>query len=126
MPGHFSRVGAGQVLSFGHLLQPDAGWRGHLASASLRRVRAARHPATYWALLEVPPEEAMHFCCNGVVCGKEIVVPRGCPKLGEDLQHRGYTPHPLAMAEFIKAGGACKCLTLFLERSVASRQAYGP
>jgi N-dimethylarginine dimethylaminohydrolase len=64
----------------------------------------------------VAPEEAMHFCCNAAVCGKEIVVPRGCPKLCEDLQRRGYTPHPLSMTEFIKAGGACKCLTLVLER----------
>jgi N-dimethylarginine dimethylaminohydrolase len=30
------------------------------------------------------------------------------------LEERGYHCHPLPMSEFIKAGGACKCLTMFM------------
>ena len=30
------------------------------------------------------------------------------------LKDRGYTCHPLPMSEFLKAGGACKCLTMFM------------
>jgi N-dimethylarginine dimethylaminohydrolase len=30
------------------------------------------------------------------------------------LTDRGYRCHKLPMTEFLKAGGACKCLTLFL------------
>jgi N-dimethylarginine dimethylaminohydrolase len=30
------------------------------------------------------------------------------------LQARGYRCHELPMTEFIKAGGACKCLTMFM------------
>ncbi len=65
-------------------------------------------------LIEVAPEEAVHFACNAVVLGQEIVLPEGCPKLGAALAERGYRPHALPLTEFIKAGGACKCLVLFL------------
>jgi N-dimethylarginine dimethylaminohydrolase len=65
-------------------------------------------------LLDVPEEEALHFACNAVVLGRDIVLPEGCPRLSHALEARGYRCHPLPMAEFIKAGGACKCLTLFL------------
>lgn len=65
-------------------------------------------------LIEVSPEEAEHFACNAIVLGREIVLAEGCPKLCEELSGRGYRPHPLPMTEFIKAGGACKCLTLLL------------
>jgi N-dimethylarginine dimethylaminohydrolase len=65
-------------------------------------------------LIKVLPEEARHFCCNAVVIGSEIVLPEGCSQLYGELEKRGYRPHPLPMSEFIKAGGACKCLTLYL------------
>jgi N-dimethylarginine dimethylaminohydrolase len=64
--------------------------------------------------IEVVPEEAAHFACNAVVCGKDIVLPEGCPKLSAALAERGYRAHGLAMTEFLKAGGACKCLVLLL------------
>ena len=64
-------------------------------------------------MIEVVPEEAMQFACNAVVWGKNIVLPEGCPKLYRQLEERGWTPHPLSMTEFLKAGGACKCLMMF-------------
>jgi N-dimethylarginine dimethylaminohydrolase len=60
------------------------------------------------------PEEAMHFSCNAVVFERDIVLPEGAPKLVATLHDRGYRCHELAMSEFIKAGGACKCLTMFM------------
>jgi N-dimethylarginine dimethylaminohydrolase len=65
-------------------------------------------------LIEVPANEALRFACNAVVLGKEIVLPDGCPELCRTLVARGNRTHELPMSEFIKAGGACKCLTLFL------------
>jgi N-dimethylarginine dimethylaminohydrolase len=41
-------------------------------------------------------------------------LPEGAPKLVAALTDRGYRGHQLPMTEFLKAGGACKCLTLFL------------
>jgi N-dimethylarginine dimethylaminohydrolase len=65
-------------------------------------------------LLEVTEEEAVQFACNAVVLHREIVLPAGCPRLEQALRDRGYHPHALGMTEFLKAGGACKCLVLFV------------
>jgi len=67
------------------------------------------------AWIEVEPDEAAHFACNAVVLGQDIVLPEGCPKLYSALQAWGYRTHPLPMTEFLKAGGACKCLVLYLD-----------
>src|SRR6266704_2972292 len=45
---------------------------------------------------------------------RAIVLPEGAPKLVATLVDRGYRCHELPMSEFIKAGGACKCLTMFM------------
>ncbi len=74
--------------------------------------KAIRHHIRH--LIDVAPEEAMQFACNAVVCGREVVLPEGCPRLANELRARGWHSHPLAMTEFLKAGGACKCLTLLL------------
>jgi N-dimethylarginine dimethylaminohydrolase len=65
-------------------------------------------------LIEVEEEEAKHFCCNAVVLDRDIVLPEGAPNLVSKLMSRGYRCHPLPMSEFLKAGGACKCLTMFM------------
>ncbi len=65
-------------------------------------------------LIDVAEEEAIHFSCNAVVLEGQIVLPEGAPKLVRTLEERGYQCHPLPMTEFLKAGGACKCLTMFL------------
>ncbi len=74
--------------------------------------RAIRHHVSN--LIEVSPEEAAHFACNAIVLGEDIVLSENSPKLGAALRERGFRPHELPMTEFIKAGGACKCLTLFI------------
>ena len=48
-----------------------------------------------------------------------IVLPEGAPKLVVTLNERGYRCHELPMSEFLKAGGACKCLTMFLPQREA-------
>jgi N-dimethylarginine dimethylaminohydrolase len=65
-------------------------------------------------LIDVSSEEAMHFSCNAVVLGCDIVLPEGAAQLVTKLEERGYRCHALPMSEFIKAGGACKCLTMFM------------
>ena len=65
-------------------------------------------------LIDVAEEEAAHFSCNAVVLEQDIVMPEGAPKLMESLGKRGFDCHPLPMSEFLKAGGACKCLTMFM------------
>ncbi|MBA2431548.1 MAG: amidinotransferase [Chthoniobacterales bacterium] len=65
-------------------------------------------------IIDVSAEEAQVFCCNSVVLDKDIVMPAGAPNLVAQLTERGYTCHTLQMCEFLKAGGACKCLTMFM------------
>jgi N-dimethylarginine dimethylaminohydrolase len=65
-------------------------------------------------LIDVDEEEAKHFSCNAVVLERDIVLPEGAPNLVKTLTTRGYHCHELPMSEFLKAGGACKCLTMFL------------
>lgn len=64
--------------------------------------------------IEVPESEAVRFACNAVCIGTHVVIPEGCPLTMEMLASRGYTPHAVGLSEFIKAGGAAKCLTLAL------------
>lgn len=65
-------------------------------------------------LIAVTPEEAGHFACNAVIWQREVVLPEDCPLLSAALSESGFNPHPLPMTEFLKAGGACKCLTLLM------------
>jgi len=60
----------------------------------------------------VPKEEAHRFACNAVLIGDNILIPSGCEETKEMLIQNYYIVHELDMSEFIKAGGACKCLTM--------------
>jgi N-dimethylarginine dimethylaminohydrolase len=66
-------------------------------------------------LMEVPESEARRFACNAIVAGVHVVMPEGCPRTEASLREHGFQVHALPMSEFIKAGGACKCLALVLE-----------
>ncbi len=65
-------------------------------------------------LVEVEPDEALRFACNAVVLGRQVILPAGCPVLSARLAARGYRCQAIPMTEFLKAGGACKCLVLHL------------
>lgn len=66
-------------------------------------------------LIRVPEEEALSFACNAIVSGEDVVMPLGCPKTSRVLKDRGFRVHDLDFSEFIKAGGAAKCLVLRIE-----------
>lgn len=63
-------------------------------------------------LIQVPEEEALRFACNAIVLNKDIVIPAGCPQTTLELEKRNYQVHEVDLSEFIKAGGAAKCLVL--------------
>jgi N-dimethylarginine dimethylaminohydrolase len=65
-------------------------------------------------LIALPENEVRRFACNSIVLGKEIIIPSECPRTSDLLQNMGFTVHVCDVSEFIKAGGACKCLTLFI------------
>lgn len=66
-------------------------------------------------LLAVPMEEAKRFACNAVVLNEHVILPSQCPTIAATLKAHGFTTHFCAMDEYLKAGGACKCLTLRID-----------
>lgn len=62
----------------------------------------------------VSEEEALRFACNAVVVGRHVVLNAGCPQFESDLRDHGFEPHPVDVGEFLKAGGATKCMALLL------------
>lgn len=63
-------------------------------------------------LIPVSEQDAIRFACNAVSVGEHVVLPEVTPYLRQHLSSRGYNVHEHDMSEFIKSGGACKCLTL--------------
>jgi N-dimethylarginine dimethylaminohydrolase len=66
------------------------------------------------ASIEVDEEQALTFCCNAVVIGDHVFMPK-CKSVAKRLEGLGYTVHQFDMSEFLKSGGACKCLTMLLD-----------
>lgn len=84
-------------------------WPGAFDTTSLLMIRSLGGNE-----ISVPENEANLFACNAVRIGRHVILPAGCPETMRLLREAGYDPHPLEMSEFIKSGGACKCLTLAL------------
>jgi N-dimethylarginine dimethylaminohydrolase len=66
--------------------------------------------------VEVSAAEALRFACNAVVVERNVVLNTGCGNLKSILLGMGYAVWETDLSEFIKAGGAAKCLVLFLTR----------
>ena len=64
--------------------------------------------------IAVSDADALRFACNAVVVGRDIVVQSGCDALEKILREQGFTPHPVDLSEFHKAGGSAKCLVLWI------------
>lgn len=66
-------------------------------------------------LIAVKEEEAKRFACNAVVLNEHVILPTGCPEITAELAERGFSVHACKMDEYLKSGGACKCLTLRID-----------
>ncbi len=71
-------------------------------------------------LIPVEEDEAVRYACNAVVLGNRVIANRGGPTLRRHLEARGFTLHETPLDEFVKAGGAAKCLTLRLDGEEAA------
>lgn len=60
-------------------------------------------------------DEALAFCANSVVVATTVVMPRCPPRVGRVLEAWGFDPVECDVAELLKAGGGCRCLTLALD-----------
>ena len=71
--------------------------------------------AKHAELIAVEETEAKHFACNAIAVNHHIIMPTDCPVISAKLKTLGYTVHHCDMREYLKAGGACKCLTLRID-----------
>ena len=63
-------------------------------------------------MISVKEEDAVRFACNAVSVGHKIILPEVSDDLRDDLTMRGYEVIQVNMDQFLRSGGACKCLTL--------------
>jgi ornithine--oxo-acid transaminase len=58
--------------------------------------------------------DALHFACNAVNVGRTVLMNEVSPELRKRLESAGYEVVQVQLGEFLKAGGAAKCLVLRL------------
>ena len=67
-------------------------------------------------LIPLSDADGAAFCCNGIAVQKKLILPTGSESLKTQLEARGFEVIYLDFSEFLKAGGAAKCLTLWIDR----------
>ena len=79
--------------------------------SSLKTIEAQVRPENR---IIVSEEDASQFACNAVLIDRHLFLNHSGPELTQLLEQKGYTPIIQPVSEFLKAGGANKCLTLAL------------
>lgn len=64
--------------------------------------------------LQISEADAAWLALNVVSDGANVVVPAQAKRFAAAIAARGYTPVPVDLSEFLKAGGSVKCCTLEL------------
>jgi N-dimethylarginine dimethylaminohydrolase len=95
-------------LEGGHVLYYPAAFDAQ----SKRTIERLVSPALRIAVDEV---DALNFVCNAVNIGDAVIVNRASARLRKRLRAIGYDVIETELTEFLKAGGAAKCLTLRLD-----------
>ncbi len=81
----------------------------------------------------VRESDATSFCCNVVCLGDELIMNHVSQELRGELESRGFQVCETPLDEFLKAGGAAKCLVMTLasatksgSKSTDDTDPYGP
>ena len=86
--------------------------------ASLKKIEAV-YPAE--KRIAVREEDALAFACNAVNLGRTIVLNCISAALEDELQGRGFEVIQVRLDEFLKAGGAAKCLVMKLTSEIHAK-----
>jgi ornithine--oxo-acid transaminase len=78
---------------------------------SLHRIEAFYPPQKRIIVREA---DAVCFACNAINVGRTIILNKINSKLSDELELRGFAVIQVALSEFLKAGGAAKCLVMKL------------
>jgi ornithine--oxo-acid transaminase len=82
-------------------------------ATSLERIHAFYSPS---ARIAVSESDALCFACNAINVGRAVVLNHISAELERALRVRGFEVIQLALDEFLKAGGAAKCLVMKLPK----------
>jgi N-dimethylarginine dimethylaminohydrolase len=99
----FAPLEGGYVMYF-----PDA--FDHL---SLHRIEAFYPPEKRIIIREA---DAVCFACNAINVGRTIILNKISSKLSGELEQLGFKVIQIDLSEFLKAGGAAKCLVMKLSK----------
>ena len=97
-------------LAGGYLLYYPAAFDAYSNQLIERRVPAAKRFA-------VPEPDAVNFVCNAVNVGRRLIVNQAGESTRAWLGAAGFEIIETPLTEFMKAGGAAKCLTLRLDEA---------
>jgi N-dimethylarginine dimethylaminohydrolase len=67
---------------------------------------------SHFSLIEVSEADACSFACNSVVIGDTVIHPVASPEFSTLLEGIGKQGRAVDLSEFMKAGGAARCLSL--------------
>jgi N-dimethylarginine dimethylaminohydrolase len=76
--------------------------------------------------IPVREADALRFACNAINVGRMILLNEISNELRGQLEERGFQVVQVQMTEFLKAGGAAKCLVLRLSEMDATHLAKAP
>ncbi len=96
----FCPLARGEVIAYAKAFSAD----------SVATIQQAFGDKAIW----VSDEDAGNFACNAVNVGDDVILHKASDSLKAALGGRGYNVIEADVSEFMKAGGACKCLTLEL------------
>ncbi|MGC8461622.1 MAG: dimethylarginine dimethylaminohydrolase family protein [Candidatus Dormibacteria bacterium] len=69
--------------------------------------------------IPVPQEVGDAFSCNALVVGDAIVATSALEGIADELKEAGLHHIPMEMSEFLKSGGAVRCLSLPLDTGMS-------
>ena len=72
---------------------------------------------SFQCTVEIDIDDALLFSCNCIPLGNNLFLPKNI-SVSNDLRNLGYTVHEFDLSEFIKAGGAAKCLVLIIRETL--------
>lgn len=80
------------------------------SSQSVNKIKNEFSDKVIW----VSDQDANNFACNAVNIGNDVILNKASDELKAALSKNNFYVIEVDVSEFIKAGGACKCLTLEL------------
>jgi N-dimethylarginine dimethylaminohydrolase len=97
------------------VLAPLGGQSALVAARGLSRAAARTVGELFADVIELTPEETDAFAANCMVLGGAVVMHRCSPRLRRELEVRGLEAIEIPVGEFLKAGGAVRCMALRLD-----------